>query len=275
MRYLLPMRTHDKTVIDQFDPQARAYLNSAVHAAGPDLVHARKLATSLASPAAMLDLGCGAGHLGFALAPLFGRVVSADPSPSMLRTVAETARQKQLPQIETCETLAGSLPFGDGEFALVSTRYSAHHWRDVPAALQEMRRVVQHDGHLLVIDLLGDESPLVDTHLQALELLRDPSHARDFSASEWRALLQRADFELLEEARWPLRMDFDAWVARMRTPAESVAAIRRLQAGAPSEVAEALAFEADGSFTPHMGLFWCRPGRNAPTRTTSIHRPMQ
>jgi hypothetical protein len=45
-----------------------------------------------------------------------------------------------------------------------------------------------------------------------------------------------------------LRLEFQAWVARMRTPVERVAVIRELLAGAPQEVRGYLQVEADGSF---------------------------
>ena len=140
----------------------------------------------------------------------------------------------------------------------MSTRYSAHHWLDLPGALAELRRVVRPGGFLLVIDLLGADHPLVDTHLQCIELLRDPSHVRDRTVAEWRTLLREAGFEPGEHSTWPTRLEFASWVERMRTPAALVAAIRILQQGAPAEVHRALQIEADGSFTPHTGLFWTR-----------------
>jgi ubiquinone/menaquinone biosynthesis C-methylase UbiE len=250
------MRNHDQAVVAQFDPKAQAYLHSAVHAAGPDLELARQLVRPFASPqASLLDVGCGAGHLAFALAPGYARVVAADLSPSMLATVRAAAVQRHLPQIEVQQASAQALPFPDGHFDVVCTRYSAHHWHDVPAGLREMRRVVRAGGALLVIDLMGDESPLVDTHLQAVELLRDPSHVRDYSPSQWRSMLQGAGFELQQQAFWPTRMEFDSWTERMRTPPASVTAIRALLAGAAREVREGLAVEPDGSFTPTTGLF--------------------
>jgi ubiquinone/menaquinone biosynthesis C-methylase UbiE len=250
------MRTHDQNVVAQFDPKAQAYLTSSVHAAGPDLDRTRELALHLPVRRSMLDVGCGAGHLGFALAPLFNQVVATDLSPSMLATVRRTAVQKGLPQIEVKQASAESLPFPDGSFDLVCSRYSAHHWHDVTAALREMRRVARPGGALLMIDLMGDESPLVDTHLQSIELLRDPSHVRDYSPAQWRDLLKEAGIKLEHEAFWATRMDFDSWVERMRTPDASVAAIRGLLAGAAHEVRESLAVESDGSFVPRTGLFW-------------------
>jgi ubiquinone/menaquinone biosynthesis C-methylase UbiE len=253
------MRTHTETVQEQFDPQAQAYLHSAVHAAGPDLLAARaKAQQCLSADAQVLDVGTGAGHLSFALAPAAARVVALDPAPGMLATVRQAAAARGLTHIETCEAAATALPFAAASFDLVGTRYSAHHWLDLPLALKEMRRVVNPDGFMLVIDLLGEAHPLVDTHLQSIELLRDTSHVRDRSATEWQALLQQAGFCPLEQHTWSTHLEFGSWVERMRTPAALVAAIRLLQAGAPAEVQQALNIQHDGSFTARTGLFWAR-----------------
>jgi ubiquinone/menaquinone biosynthesis C-methylase UbiE len=254
------MTTHDQQVLRQFDPRAGAYLTSAVHAGGPDLDQARRLvgAALPAAKAVALDAGCGAGHLAFTLAPLVAQVVAADPAPSMLATVQAAARDRGLANVETRQAQAESLPFADASFCLVASRYSAHHWRDVPAALAQLRRVVKPGGWLLMIDLLGGATPLIDTHLQAVELLRDPSHVRDYTAGEWRRMIAEAGFDLIEAQSWPIRLDFVPWVERMRTPAPSIAVIRTLQREAPQEVREALAIEEDGSFSPRVGLFWAR-----------------
>jgi ubiquinone/menaquinone biosynthesis C-methylase UbiE len=253
------MRTHTQSVQDQFDPQAQAYLTSAVHAAGPDLAAAReRVAQELAPTAHILDVGTGAGHLSFALAPAVARVVSLDPAPGMLATVRQAAAARGLPQIETQEGSADALPFAAASFDLVGTRYSAHHWFDVPRALAEMRRVVKPDGFVLIIDLLGEDQPLVDTHLQSIELLRDTSHVRDLTSAEWHRLLTQAGFERIDHSIWPIRLEFTPWIERMRTAEALVAAIRILQTGAPLEVQRALQIEADGSFTARTGLFWAR-----------------
>jgi ubiquinone/menaquinone biosynthesis C-methylase UbiE len=254
------MRTHDVSVHEQFDPQAAAYLASAVHAAGPDLAAAvnkvRGLAASLRQA---LDVGCGAGHLSFALAPHVRRITAFDPSESMLATVRDAAARRGLTGVETARGRAEQLPWAEGCFDLVCTRYSAHHWLDLPAALTEMRRVLAPGGTLLVIDVLGEEHPLVDTWLQSLELIRDPSHVRNRSATQWRGLLEDAGFEVVEQQSFATRLQFGPWVERMRTPPDRVATIRALQERAPQEVRAALTLEADGSFTPTTGLFWARP----------------
>ncbi len=252
------MRSHDQSVVAQFDPKAEAYLASAVHAAGPDLQRAGNLVFQAGVQGAMLDVGCGAGHLSFTLARHFQQVIATDLSPAMLATVRGAAGQRGLPQIEVQQASAEALPFPDGHFDLVSSRYSAHHWHDVPAALREMRRVTRPGGLLLMIDIIGDESPLVDTHLQAIELLRDPSHVRDYTSLQWRSMLAVAGFDLHHDDSWPTRLEFASWIERMRTPADVATVIRNLLVSASEEVRRGLAVEPDGSFVPSTGLFWAR-----------------
>jgi ubiquinone/menaquinone biosynthesis C-methylase UbiE len=255
------MRTHEQTVRTQFDPRAQAYLSSAVHSAGPDLERAKVLVSgAVPSAARALDIGCGAGHLSFALAPHVARMVALDPSPSMLAAVSKAAAVKGLAGIETRQGNAESLPFDDGSFHLVCTRYSAHHWTRLEEAVREIARVLAPGAHALVIDTLGHDDPLVDTFMQSIELLRDTSHVRNRSSGEWRSLLRSAGMLELEFADWATRLDFASWVERMRTPADRVAVIRSLQEGAPREVREALAIEPDGSFTIRTRLFWLKRG---------------
>jgi ubiquinone/menaquinone biosynthesis C-methylase UbiE len=258
------MRTHADSIQHQFDPQAHAYLESAVHARGADLDRAAVLVrAALPLTAQVLDVGCGAGHLSFSLAGSVGSVTAVDPSPSMLSTVREAAAARGLAdRIATVQAPAESLPFPDARFCLVATRYSAHHWLDLAAALREMRRVVKPGGYLLVIDSLGDDSSLVDTHLQAMELLRDPSHVRNRTVVQWLEAITGAGFVPLAEETTRVQLDYAAWVERMRTPVETRAAIRSLQVGAPRQVHDALAIEADGSFTLRNGLFWAQAATN-------------
>ena len=210
----------------------------------------------VSADARALDLGCGAGHLSFLVASHVASVVALDPSPGMLVTVANSASARGLPQIETQLGSAESLPFPDKAFSLVCTRYSAHHWAQLETAVQQMHRVVKPGGYALVIDVLGDDDVLTDTHLQTWELLRDASHVRNQAAGYWKSQLTSAGFEVLQDFQWPLRLEFGPWVERMRTPSERVSVIRSMQLGAPREVQERLSIESDGSFTVRTGLFW-------------------
>jgi len=245
-------------VAQQFGNTASAYLTSAVHAQGADLTALRDIAAGLTGSAKLpvvLDLGCGAGHASFAVAPVAESVTAFDLSPEMLAVVAGAARERGLAQIVIQQGNVANLPFADASFCMVMTRFSAHHWFDVPAALREVKRVLKPGGVLVVIDITAPESPLHDTTLQAVELLRDGSHVRDYRASEWLRMLDDAGFAGERVSDWKLHMQFDEWTARMRTPAERVTAIRSLLRGAPAETRDYFAVQDDDSFTIDSTLF--------------------
>ena len=254
------MEHHDK-VDQQFGSRAQAYLESAVHAHGQDLQHLAALAAEAPADARVLDMGCGAGHASFAMAPHVGEVVAYDLSRDMLAVVRDAAAERGLPSVRTEQGSAERLAFETGSFDLVVSRYSAHHWGDPAAALREAARVLKPGGRLCFIDVVGPQGPhatLLDTHLQALELLRDTSHVRDYSPAEWQAMLQQAGFELVAEQAWPLQIEFESWIARMRTPAVLEAAIRHLLAGAPMEVQRYYAIRATLDFTLESAMFTAR-----------------
>jgi SAM-dependent methyltransferase len=240
-------KTHDAVVDAQFGPQALAYVQSAVHAAGEDLDRLEAIAQG-ARPGRALDLGCGGGHVAYRLAGHCRQVTACDLSPGMLAAVRETAAARGLDNITTEQAAAESLPFADGAFDLVASRFSAHHWRDLDRGLAEARRVARQGAVAVFIDAISPGPPLLDSHLQAVELLRDPSHVRDYSPAEWLAAASRAGFHVEAMIRWRIRMDFADWTRRMRTPAGQVAAIRALQQAASQEARNGFAIEGDGSF---------------------------
>jgi ubiquinone/menaquinone biosynthesis C-methylase UbiE len=233
----------------QFGTTAKAYLASGVHAAGADLERLSRLAQEV-RPARVLDLGCGAGHVSYALARGgAGEIVAFDLATEMLAIVAAEAAQRGHANIVTQMGPAERLPFAAASFDWVVSRYSAHHWLDLPRALAEAARVCKPEGRSIVIDVVAPESALFDTVLQTLEILRDPSHVRNHRVSEWRRLLAEAGFTVSESHAWKLPMEFAAWVGRMATPADRVAALHTVFTGLPEEARRYFAVAADHSFS--------------------------
>lgn len=252
------MTSHDDQVNRQFGPAASAYLTSAAHAQGADLDKLSRIVQGK-SAAKVLDLGCGAGHVSFAVAAQVSAVTAFDLSDEMLAVVAAEAAKRGFDNIATQRGVAEALPFPDRSFDYVLTRFSAHHWNDLPQALAEMRRVLKDDGQVIVIDVTAPATPLLDTHLQSIELLRDVSHVRNYSIAEWTRQLVAAGLQIDAGEQWKLPLEFQAWVTRIKTPEDRVAVIRGLLQGAPQEVRDYLALQADCSFSIDVAMFAASP----------------
>jgi SAM-dependent methyltransferase len=241
------MAGDNSLVAKQFGPRAAAYVASAVHAKGEDLDELAAFARAHNFGRA-LDLGCGGGHVSFTLAAHAGAVVAYDLSDEMLAAVAAEAGARGIANLAMRRGVAETLPFEDTAFDFAATRYSAHHWRDVPRALGEARRVLKPGGSLMVMDAVAPDDVLCDTFVQSIEMLRDPSHVRDYSVREWLTMLRAAGFEPAEPKRRRVRLEFANWIERMQTPPVMADAIRALMAEMPGEVRSHFSIEPDGSF---------------------------
>uniref|UniRef100_UPI0028B22FC5 class I SAM-dependent methyltransferase n=1 Tax=Pseudomonas sp. TaxID=306 RepID=UPI0028B22FC5 len=206
--------------------------------------------------ARVLDLGCGAGHVSFQVASLVAEVVAYDLSQSMLEVVASAASERGLGNIVTQCGAAEQLTFPDASFDFVFSRYSAHHWSDLGLALREVRRVLKPGGVAAFIDVMSPGSALLDTYLQSVEVLRDTSHVRDYSAAQWQRQVSEAGLHVRSHSRQRLHLEFDSWVQRMRTPEPMRVAIRHLQQAMGEEVRQYYQIEADGSFSTDVIVLW-------------------
>lgn len=243
----MPDKDQDALVVAQFGPRAAAYVTSAVHSQGEDL---KQLSAMMAGrrDARVLDLGCGGGHASFAVAPQVKEVVAYDLSRGMIDAVAAEAKRRGLDNIRTRQGAVEHLPFADGEFDLVMTRFSMHHWTDLAAALTEARRVVKAGGRAMFIDTMSPGQPALDTFLQAFELFRDPSHVRNYSEAEFRAALAAAGFAVAAVTVRRIQIAFGPWIERMRTPPVQADAIRAVQRQVSAAARRYFAIAEDGSF---------------------------
>lgn len=251
-------KTQGELVVGQFDPRAAAYVASAVHAQGDDLRQVAELVRDRGE-ARVLDLGCGGGHVSFTVAPYVAEVTAVDLSPSMLAAVTAEAVRRDLRTITVRQAAAEKLPFPDASFDFVLCRYSAHHWRDLAPGLREARRVLAPRGRAVFIDVVSPGDGVLDSYLQTVEMLRDPSHVRNYGVAEWWRATEAAGFRPGPVTTRRLRLDFTSWVARMATPDLHVAAIRSLQQKMAAPVQHHFAIETDGSFTVDTMVLEAQP----------------
>ncbi len=242
------------SVQQQFGNAAFNYAISAVHASGEDLNRMVQLA-ELTGAEKVLDAGCGAGHTALAFAPHVAEVIAYDLTPSMLDQVNRLASERSIANLTTQQGDVENLPFEDGTFDRVVSRYSAHHWPHPANALSEIYRVLKPGGQFILSDIVAAEEAALDTFLQVVEFIRDPSHVRDHSISQWGSLLHAAGFSSEVLFTWDVSLDFDSWVERMATPSANVAMIKTLFDGAPSEVRSAMDIQSNYRFQIPGALF--------------------
>ena len=229
-----------KTAVqEQFGLVAAKYLTSAVHARGEDLPVMVE-AANLRGDERVLDAGCGAGHTAATFAPHVSEVVALDFTASMLRQAEMLAEERGLANISTRLGDVESLPMVDATFDLVVSRYSAHHWPEPEQALYEFCRVLRPGGQFILSDVIGFDDPVCDTYLNAIEVLRDSSHVRDYTLAEWYSFFLDAGFNAELIFTYRIELEFEEWTVRMETTELNRAAIRALYDAAPTEVKEAL-----------------------------------
>lgn len=242
------------TVRRQFGPVASAYASSNYHSSGPDLAKLVEGA-GLTGNERVIDIGCGAGHTAIALAPHAARVTAVDITPEMLGVAADLAARRGLTNIDFERQDATNLPYPDGRFDVAASRVAAHHYHDVHAFVSEAARVLKPGGRLMLADTIAPEDPALDSFCNAFELLRDPSHVRNWRVSEWFALLRDQGLEPETLLAFDLEMEIVPWFERQQTAPDRRTGVLALFAGA-TEAARA-AFHLDarpGRFTLPIAL---------------------
>jgi ubiquinone/menaquinone biosynthesis C-methylase UbiE len=180
--------------------------------------------------------------------------VALDLSASMLEQGRKLAETRGIGNIEFRQGDAERLPYPAASFDIVTTRLGAHHIPNPITALREFHRVLRPEGRLLLSDSVSFSDPTLDTHFQAIELLRDPSHVRDHTVEQWLAMMEQAGFQSDVAHTWEIYIDFASWIQRMNTPPAKASMIQTILAQAPHEVQSALKVQPDGSFTIQAAL---------------------
>ena len=179
--------THQNLILDQFTRQATPFstANTITDA------NALRMIVDAARPQpqdTVLDLACGGGIIVCAFAPEVGHATGIDMTPAMLDRARQLAAEKGIANVTWDQGDVGALPYPDGAFDIVVTRFSMHHFLDPVAVLHEMMRVCAPDGRVVVVDMYASENPTKAAEWNQLEKLRDPSHVRCLPLSELKAI---------------------------------------------------------------------------------------
>jgi ubiquinone/menaquinone biosynthesis C-methylase UbiE len=174
----------------------------------------------------VLDVAAGTGHAARQLAASARAVVALDATAAMLARGQAQAAAEGRGNVVFMRGDAAALPFLDGSFDVVVSRFAAHHFEHPEAVVAEMVRCTRPGGHVALVDLVADEDPEVAAEQNRLERLRDPSHTRMLAVTEIEALLAEAGLEALDVRGRPLERPLDPWLEQAQTPEADRDAIR-------------------------------------------------
>ncbi len=155
----------------------------------------------------VLDLACGTGDIAARSAATGARVVGLDLTPRMLELAA---RRCTGARVHWCTGDICNLPIGDGTFSVVTVGYGLRNVPDLPAALDEIHRVLKPGGRLCALDFDKPDSAVVRAiYLGYLNVVggglgwllhRDPDTYRYIPASITRYPGARGVVKLMESA---------------------------------------------------------------------------
>jgi SAM-dependent methyltransferase len=217
------MATHHDRILDQFTRQAVPFST----APGIKDAHALELlvATSGAGPAdTVLDVACGPGLVVAAYARVARHVTGIDVTPAMLDRARELTQG--LAHVTFDHGDVQALPYADGAFSIVVSRFAFHHFPDPAAVLAEMRRVCRVGGAIVVCDLLASDDPVKAAAFHRIEMLRDPSHARALTLGEIQGLFADAGLSVQSPTFYRLPFEVEGMLRRSFPRPEDVETIR-------------------------------------------------
>jgi len=225
------MASHHDTIRDQFTRQAVPFSTAAP--IRDERALQLLVETTGAGPGDdVLDVACGPGLVACAFARAGARVTGIDLTPAMIERARALAAEQSLDDAVFRVGDVLPLPFADASFSVVISRFAFHHFQDPAAVLAEMRRVCRPGGRVAVADLLASPEPEKAAAFHAMEILRDPSHARALTLAELRALFRDAGLGAPREAYWGMEIEVEALMKRSFPKPGSEAAIRKMFAEA-------------------------------------------
>jgi SAM-dependent methyltransferase len=159
----------------------------------------------------VLDVACGPGLVACEFARSSRQVIGVDITPAMIEQAEARQLQEKIENLSWRVGEAVPLAFPDDTFSLVITRYSFHHLLSPLAALQEMIRVCQPGGRVLVADVAmpADKSAAYDM----LELMRDPSHTHALSRDEFEELFFASGLIDCRQAAYGVEIELEGQLA--------------------------------------------------------------
>ncbi|HET6198619.1 MAG TPA: methyltransferase domain-containing protein [Acetobacteraceae bacterium] len=224
--------THQERILDQFTRQATPFSTASPITDA----NALRMIVEAADPQpgdTVLDVACGGGLVVCAFAPHVKHATGIDMTPAMLDRAQQLAAEKGIANVTWDRGDVGRLPYDDGGFDIVVTRFSMHHFLDPLSVMREMARVCAPGGRVVVVDMYAADDPAKAAEWNRAEKLRDPSHVRCLTLPELKGLFGGAGMREPRAGFYELRDEIRNLLARsFPNPGDDVKIIEMYAASA-------------------------------------------
>ena len=196
----------------------------------------------------VLDVATGAGFTAIEFAKKAKSVIGTDVSTGMLDEARKNAAELGLTNVTFVEAPAEALPFPDETFGIVTCRIAAHHFLDVRKFSMEAARVLKPGGRFVLIDTsVPDGEPETAKWQNETEVIRDPSHVRNYTPSEWREIVEATGLNVLDvnDKTGGITIPLSDWIVKAGCTPEQEATTRERFRTAPPQVKEAFRITTD------------------------------
>jgi len=162
----------------------------------------------------VLDVACGGGIVVCAFARVVRHATGIDLTPAMIERARSLQAEQGLSNVSWKQGDVLPLPWPDGAFSIVTSRFAFHHFLDPGAVLAEMRRVCAPGGKVVVIDTEASPDVAKAAEFNRMEKLRDPSHVRAMPLTELRGLFPQAGLPAPRGTSYRLEGELEALLGR-------------------------------------------------------------
>jgi ubiquinone/menaquinone biosynthesis C-methylase UbiE len=104
------------------------------------------------------DFGCGSGYFTVLLAQKVKKVYAIDIQKEMLSFVENKIKRLGINNIELRLSRPNAIPLEDETVDFLMSVNTLHEFDDKPRMIKEMKRVIKHNGKLLVVDFKTHET---------------------------------------------------------------------------------------------------------------------
>jgi len=256
------MTDHENRIRDQFTRQAIPFATAPAISDGA-MLEAMAEFGQVGGDDAVLDVACGPGLLAAAFARRARFVTGIDLTPAMIERAKAHCAAQGLSNVTFDTGDVMHLPYADGAFTLVVSRFAFHHLEQPEAVLREMVRVCALKGKILLIDGVCSDDPAKAEAFNRVEKIRDPSHVSFRTLATLQAWIESAGLLPLGVRACPLKTELEAVLARSFPDPGGAERIRAAFAAAVEEDAFGVGLHRAGQALryayPAMALLAERP----------------